>query len=211
MKAVIVSHGDIKDFKFAGNIMRDCDLIVCADGGGEYAVKCGILPGALIGDLDSIDKDILEEIKSSGCTIVQYPREKDYTDTQLAIDYAISKGANELVLLGSTGDRLDHSLANIFLLVKLSKQNIKASIVNEKNTIYITRDTIELQGNPGELLTLLPVGGDVNGIYTQGLQYRLSGQNIRMGEPLGISNVFTDRKASIKIDSGFLLVIKSFD
>lgn len=211
MKAVVVSHGEIKDIDFACSVMKDCDLLVCADGGGEYAVRCGIMPDCLIGDLDSINSESLAAIQNRGCSIIRYPREKDFTDTQLAINYALEHGASEIVILAGTGDRLDHTLANIFLLVKLAKSGIKACLINEKNTVYCISSDIKLAGKAGELLSLIPAGGDVRGIYTRGLKYKLSGSNMSMGDPLGISNVYTENEAYIKIESGYLLVIKSRD
>jgi thiamine pyrophosphokinase len=211
MKAVVVSHGEVKDFEFVKKIMAEADLIVCADGGCEYVTKCGLVPDVLIGDLDSIDHETLESIKNTSCIIIRYPREKDYTDTELAVNYALDHGADEIIMLAGTGDRLDHSLANIFLLIKLVNRSIKACLVNENNTVYITNDSITLKGNIGDLVSLIPAGGDVEGIYTEGLQYRLSGHDIKMGEPLGISNVFTSEEVSVRIKSGTLLVIKSFD
>ena len=211
MKAVVVSNGDIKDINLAKYILRDSSIIIAADGGARHILNSGFMPDALIGDLDSVDKETLDKIKASHCTIVKYPREKDYTDTQIAIDYAIEKKADNITFLGCIGDRIDHSLANIFLLVKLIKQGIKACIVNEKNTIYITCDFIKLDGKIGDLLSLIPVGGDVTGIYTKGLKYGLEGKIIKMGDPLGISNVFIGNTIEVKIESGYLLVILSRD
>lgn len=211
MRAVIVSHGAIHDLGYAKKIMMDCQIVVCADGGAEYAVKCGIIPDAVIGDLDSIDSDVLEKLQDSGCSIIKYPKDKDYTDTQLAIDYAVNHGAHEIVMLGSLGNRMDHSLANVFLLVKLIKSGIVPCIIDEHNSIYITDSTIRLNGREGDIVSLLPVGGDVTGVYTHGLKYRLNGSVLPMGDPLGISNVFLKDEAVVTISSGLLLVIKSRD
>lgn len=211
MRAAVVSHGSIRDFDYTLGIMRSCDMIICADGGAEYVLKCGLVPDVLIGDLDSISSMIVEEVQKKGCVIERYPEKKDFTDTQLAADYAVKAGADEIIMLGSTGDRLDHSLANIFLLFKFVKSNIKASIINEKNTIYLTDSSITLKGSKGDILSLLPAGGDVGGIYTEGLLYGLSNATIPMGDPIGVSNVFLGNEASIKISSGYLLVIKSRD
>lgn len=211
MKAVVVAHGEIKDMDFACNIMKDCDLLVCADGGGEYAAGCGIIPDCLIGDLDSIDAQSLSAIENSTCNIIKYPREKDFTDTQLAIDYAVKKGASEIVILAGTGDRLDHTLANILLLVKVAKSGMKMSLVNEKNTVYLICSDMRISGKAGEFLSLIPAGGDVKGIFTEGLKYKLSGSTMELGDPVGISNVFTEDEAYVKIESGYLLAIKSRD
>jgi thiamine pyrophosphokinase len=211
MKSVVISHGLIEDLKFLENILRSSDLIICADGGAEYVIKCGLTPDALIGDLDSIDEELLKKIENTKCKVRKYPRNKDYTDTQLAIDYAIKMGTKELIMVGSVGDRIDHSLANIFLLTKLIKKNINACIINEKNTIYITEKLITLTGCLGDIVSLIPVGGDVKGIYTEGLEYKLTGQDITMGDPIGISNIFVNENVEIRVESGLLLVIKSRD
>lgn len=211
MRVVIVSHGKIDNLSFAKGVMARGDMLVCADGGAEYAFECGLTPDVCVGDFDSIPAGVLDKVKKSGCRVIQYPREKDYTDTQLAISCAMDMGADEIVLLGSIGDRVDHTLANIFLLVGLIKSNIKASIVNEKNTIYITNSCIKVDGKPGDLLSVIPIAGDAVGVKTEGLKYKLSGQTIKMGNPVGVSNVFTSYEAVITIDSGTLLVIKSMD
>jgi thiamine pyrophosphokinase len=211
MKACIVSHGEIRDYEYIRSIVESCDLIVCADGGAEHVIKCGLLPDVVIGDLDSIEKNILEKLINSKCRVIQHPRDKDYTDTQLAINYAIEAGAIDIILLGCTGDRLDHSLANIFILFKLIEFDINVRIINEKNTVYIIKDEIKLKGSIGDLISLLPIGGDVGGIYTKGLKYKLEGKNIAMGDPLGISNVFISEDIEINIKSGYLLVIKAKD
>lgn len=211
MKAVIVSHGRIDDISFAKSVMESGDMIVCADGGAEFAFKCGLTPDACVGDFDSISAAGLEMVKKKCPTVIRYPAEKDYTDTQLAIRYAAGKGADEMVLLGCIGDRIDHTAANILLLAGLLKADIKASIVNEKNTVYMTDSGIKVNGKPGEPLSLIPIGGDALGVRTRGLRYVLSDQNIRMGNPIGVSNVFTSTQAEITIESGMLLVIKSTD
>lgn len=211
MKVVVVSHGSIKDYDFTRKIMKSADVIVCADGGCEYVLKCGLIPDALIGDLDSINEKYLSEVRKTKCVLMKYPKEKDFTDTQLAVDYAIDIGADEITMLGSIGDRIDHTLANIFLMIKLLMRGKRPCIIDEKNEIYITDGVIKLSGEKGDLVSLLPAGGDVTGIYTEGLMYKLSGATITMGDPLGISNVFTENAAVISIESGYLLVVKSRD
>lgn len=211
MKAAVVSHGEVRDYPYTASIIKDCDLIVCADGGVEHVLKCGMVPNAVVGDLDSVSSNAIQEVYHKKIDIVKYPRDKDYTDTQLAINYAIEKGASEILLIGSVGDRIDHSLANIFLMIKLEKANIKCCLLNEKNAIYITGKEIKLRAKIGDIVSLIPVGGDAKGVYTEGLQYKLSGRDLEMGEPLGISNIVTEEEFTVRVTSGFLLVIMSRD
>lgn len=210
MKAAVVSSGDIKDYGYLKGILSECTMIVCADGGAAHVNRCGMTPDAVVGDLDSIDSKTYEGLKNS-CIIEKYPREKDYTDTQLAIEYAIRNGADDILLLGCTGERLDHTLANILLLIHLLKRNVNACLINEKNTIFAVKDHIVIGGNPGDLLSLVPVIEDAKGIFTSGLKYALVDGIIQAGEPLGISNVFVEKQAEIRLSSGYLLIIKSRD
>lgn len=133
---------------------------------------------------------------------------KDETDTQLAMLKAIELGATDVTFIGVIGERFDHSYANLSLLLYLLNRNIKGKIVNEKNEIYLIDKFIEVEGKKGELLSLLPYSKEVKGIYTKGLFYGLSGQSMDLEMPYGISNVFTEDKATIEIEKGLLLVIK---
>jgi thiamine pyrophosphokinase len=212
LKAAVVAHGRVDDYDYIRSFLADCDMIVCADGGAEHVLACNLMPDAVIGDLDSISSSLLEKLEKCNCKIVRYPREKDFTDTQLAVNYALANGADEIILLGCIGERLDHSMANIFLLVKLLRAGIRhVNIVNEKNSIYITDGIISLKGSIGDTVSLIPIGGSIKGIYTRGLKYPLKGETIELGNSLGISNVFTEPEVEIKFEEGYLLVFKSRD
>lgn len=210
MKVAIVAHGQILDINYLKKNLLFFDKIVCADGGYDYVIQAGFSPDILIGDLDSINADMLKSINKN-IKIIKYPTEKDYTDTQLSINYAIENGADEIVIFGAIGNRLDHTIANILLLIELLNKGVKASIKNENNEVYIINKSIELKGQKDDLVSLIPIGAQVTGIYTQGLKYALCGSNIPLGNPLGISNVFLNQKVSIEIESGYLMVIKSKD
>lgn len=208
MKVLVISNGDIKDYNFYKKLLRDADMIICADGGANHAYQMKIKPDFIIGDLDSIKKEILEFYENKGVVIEKFPSMKDETDTQLAMLKAIKLGASEIIFIGVIGERLDHSYANLSLLLYLLNRNIKGKIVNEMNEIYLINKFIEIEGKKGELLSLLPYSKEVKRIYTKGLLYSLSGQSMNLEMPYGISNVFTEEKAFIEIGEGLLLVIK---
>ena len=98
------------------------DIIICADGGANHIYKTGVKPDMIVGDLDSIDDETLLYYQEQNVLFHKFSSKKDLTDTELAINFALEEGANELVLFGSTGSRLDHTLGNIMLLYKLLKQ-----------------------------------------------------------------------------------------
>jgi len=208
MKVLIISNGDIKDYNFYKKLIKDADMVICADGGANHAYRMKLKPHLIVGDLDSIKEEVLEFYEKEGVRIEKYPPMKDETDTQLAMLKAIELGAREITFIGVIGERLDHSYANLSLLLYLLKRNIKGKIVNEMNEIYLINKFIEVEGKKGELLSLLPYSKEVKGIYTKGLFYGLSGQSMDLEMPYGISNVFTEDKATIEIEEGLLLVIK---
>ncbi|MFV9567391.1 thiamine diphosphokinase [Thermoanaerobacter mathranii] len=208
MRVLIISNGDIKDYDFYKNLTKEVDIVICADGGANHAYQMKLKPHLIVGDLDSIKEEVLEFYKNKGVKIEKYSPMKDETDTQLAMIKAIELGAKEIIFTGVFGERFDHSYANLSLLLYLLNRNIKGKIINEKNEIYLIDKFLEIEGKKGELLSLLPYSKDVKGICTKGLFYALSGQSMDLEMPYGISNVFIEDKATIKIEEGLLLVIK---
>jgi len=211
MKTCIISNGEFNDSDYIRKLINNCDYVICADGGANIAYKLGIVPNLIIGDLDSADKQIIDYYKKDGVQVDKYPTEKDETDTQLATLKAIELGTDEIIYIASIGSRFDHSIANLSLLLYLLKRNIKGIIASEKNEIHLVDRSLELEGKIGDIISLIPYSTDVKGIYTDGLYYSLSGQDMSLDMPYGISNVFINNKIKIKIDSGLLLVIKSKD
>jgi Thiamin pyrophosphokinase, catalytic domain. len=129
MKAVILSNGNVENIEFLRSYIESSDIFICADGGGNYAKSLGIKPDILIGDFDSVKEEILNYFQYLGTEIIRYPREKNYVDTQLAVDRAIELSADKIILLGATGNRLDHTLANINMLYYIYKKGVTAEIV----------------------------------------------------------------------------------
>lgn len=211
MKTCIISNGEFNDCDYIKKLINDCDYVICADGGTNIAYKLGIVPNLIVGDLDSANKEIIDHYKKTGVRIEKYPTEKDETDTQLATLKAVELGSDEIVYIAAIGSRFDHSIANLSLLLYLLKRHVKGMIVNKKNEIYLIDRSLELEGEIGDTVSLIPYSADVKGIYTHGLYYSLSGENMSLEMPYGISNVFVDNKIKIEIDSGLLLVIKSKD
>ena len=170
-----------------------------------------MVPHLLLGDFDSIEKDVYDYYKKKNVKIITEKIEKDYTDTHLAIDIAINKGCKKIYMFGCTGSRLDHTLSNIFLLRYILSRNVLGCIIDGNNDIYLIDREIKLKKEKDYKISLLAITDKVNGICTEGLYYKLSGSTISMGESIGVSNEFIDEECKIKIDSGLLLVLKSKD
>ncbi|HOM02131.1 MAG TPA: thiamine diphosphokinase [Acetivibrio sp.] len=209
MYALIVCNGSIIDYSYHRKFFDEADFIVCVDGGALHLKKLGIKPDVLLGDFDSIEDKQLEYYREQKVTILEFPTEKDMTDTELAVDTAIDRGYKDIVIIGGTGTRLDHTLSNIFLLKKMLDRGVKGRVVNEYNEIFLITDSVEVEAEEGCYLTLLPLTSKVEGITTKGLYYPLKGETIEMGSSRGVSNCFIAPTAQISITSGILMVVKT--
>ncbi|MFH2057366.1 MAG: thiamine diphosphokinase [Pseudomonadota bacterium] len=211
MKCVIIASGDL-DLTFRiRQIIKTAQILICADGGARHLRMLDILPHVLIGDFDSIHADDKAFLKTKNVKQIKFPAKKDQTDSELCVLWAMEHKATDITLLGVLGSRLDHSLANIFLLKKLAEQNIPARIIDKNNELIMVCDSIELEGNPGDLLSIIPVTDKVTGITLKGLEYPMENGQIEMGSSIGISNHFVQNRATISIQTGRLIVATSKD
>lgn len=188
------------------------DLLIGADSGARFLISYGLRPDISIGDFDSVtEEELLAIRRSSGQTIACDPIDKDYTDTEMAVRFALDLHPEELVLLGALGTRFDHSLANVHLLALAANQNVRATIIDDHNKITLATEqiTIQQQGYPN--VSLLPLSMRVDGITLTGFQYPLTDASLTIGQSLGISNVLTSPTGTIRLREGLLLVIQSRD
>ena len=211
MTALIVCSGSIKDYSHYEKYFKWAKAVICVDGGAKYLRKFGIVPDVLIGDLDSISDEDLDYLVSMNVKIMKYPIQKDMTDTEIAVDYAVDNGFKEIVIIGGIGTRLDHTLANILLAKKLLDKGVKCTLVDENNELILINDRIKIEKEKNVKVTLLPLTDVVEGITTKGLYYQLNCEDIVMGSSRGVSNEFLDDVAEISVKKGILAVIKSKD
>jgi thiamine pyrophosphokinase len=211
MKALIVCNGEIKNYCFYKKYFDSSKLIICVDGAAYHLKKFGIRPHVLIGDFDSITCEQYNYFKNQGVEIKKFPIEKDEIDTELAVEYAIDAGCNEIILIGAIGSRFDHTLANIFLLKKMVDKGVRGWIINENNQITLIKDNIILEKENNEKISLIPFSEKVEGVTTKRLYYPLDNATLETGPTRGISNEFTDDTAEVSIKRGLLLVIKARD
>lgn len=215
MRIVIIGNGEINDRDILHkNILND-DLVICCDGGLNYAFEEGIIPKCIIGDFDSVSEQVLKFFELKNIPIKRFPEKKDYTDMELCLEFSIGlvkeTGADEIIILGGLGSRFDHSLANANILLKAAQSGVRASILNENNRVYLIKDEIEIEGKNGDLVSLIPLSEKVTSVKTQGLFYELDNKDLAFGVSLGISNFMTEDRAKINIKSGYLFVILAKD
>ena len=195
----LVGAGD-----FHGQIsVDDNDLIIAVDGGYDNLVRYGYKPDILIGDLDSIKTAIPE-----GMRCVRYPKEKDETDMLLAYEAGVKFGYSDFVMLGATGGRLDHTYANLSLLLYAKEKGHNVTVIDEYGMILcIKNESISLAGNEGATLSVFAIGGNADGVTIRGTKYEVDNVTLTPSFPVGVSNEFGSAPAFISVENGALLII----
>lgn len=196
MRAVIIGNGDIKNYNYIKSKIKKDDFIICADGGIRHAKAMGIKIDIALGDFDSYELN--ENIKS-----IVYPVRKDFIDGELAMNYAIEHNYDEVVMLGMTGTRLDHTFTNIMLLTT----HKNAYLFDDSNEIRILNKRLVLEGYRGKTLSIIPLFGTVSGLNSIGLDYPLNNTVLKFGTGMGNSNFVIDDYAEITIENGTAVVI----
>ncbi len=210
MKAVVFANADINDYSFCSHYIKDA-VIICCDGGMRHAKKLGITPDYIVGDFDSVSQEVLEYYKKQNIELKQVPCRKDETDMELGINHAIEIGADDITLIGGIGSRMDHTLANVFLLIMINKKGINGRLVNENNVITLCDGKCDIHGKKGDLVSFLPITAQVHGVTTMGLEYPLHNATLYMDSPLGVSNVMEGEHSSYTFNEGLALIIKARD
>lgn len=208
-KVIIVSGGRLVDPVFFHKKIAKIKnrLVICCDGGARNFQYLGIKPDVVIGDMDSIDPAQLESYSVQGIKIIKYSENKDFTDTELALDYALKFNPEEILIWGALGGRIDHTLANVFLLFKGQEKGINTYLVDEYGEAFVLDKRAVFINETGKTVSLLALSSKVTGITLKGFLYPLEKGTLKMGETRGVSNIINEDRASISVRSGKLLVI----
>jgi thiamine pyrophosphokinase len=211
MRAVVVAGGvaDATDAR----LLDDADLVVAADAGAAWLESVGRRPDLLVGDLDSADAGLVARLERDGVIVERHPTDKDESDAELAVGRAVAAGAGSITILGALGgQRLDHELANLLLLVDpVLAGGAQLRIVRGGTLVRAVRGPgrMDLESALHATVSLLPVSGDACGVRTMGLAFPLDGGTLRIGRSRGLSNVVASQPASVSLDDGVLLVVES--
>lgn len=214
VKTLIVSGGNVEEDCFNQIYQSNkFDYIIASDKGLEILDKYNITPNYIIGDFDSIDKNILSKyINNKEIVIRELNPEKDYTDTHMAIKLAIELNSTDITILGAIGTRIDHTIANIHILKEPLERDIECRIVNNRNEIQlINKKTVLEMDKEYKYISLIPLTTKVEEITLRGFKYPLSNATLEVGHSIGVSNEQCDKIAEIDLKSGILIMIKSKD
>lgn len=177
--------------------------MIAADGGFQHALENGVTPDVVVGDLDSIDTGLLASVPQ--LTIDQHPAEKDATDLELALRYALRVGSDRVLLIGGGAGRLDHFIANALLITSFPELSLEWWV--GESAINPVHDHISIEGAIGDLVSLLAIR-TAYGVSSRGLRYPLTDQTLMPGSTRGVSNQLVEEHAHVSVESGVLLAIR---
>lgn len=211
MIGLIISNGSIDNYDKLKRVFKLADYTICADGGLRHLRAIGEVPDIVLGDLDSIKTEDRDYIKRKNIDTRKFPPIKDNTDTDLCLDFLLDMGCSKVYFLGATGDRIDHTLANIFLLSSLLEKGVKGVICDDKNDIYLSNTHLEIKGEDDSFISVIPISENGAVISISGCFYNLDKVSLPFSSTRGISNEIVDKYASITIHKGKALIIKAID
>lgn len=182
--------------------------VIAADSGVDLALSLGLRVDVAVGDFDSVRPASLQAVVDAGGTLERHPEAKDATDLELALDAAVARGARQVLVIGGHGGRLDHFLANAALLASPAYAALDLVAQMGPATVTVVRSSSGLVGEPGDLVTLVPVNGPTRGVTTTGLLYPLTGDDLAPGSTRGVSNQLVTTDATVTLEAGVLLAVQ---
>jgi len=197
-RTVLIVAGGVASAEEAWEAAKDADFIIAADGGFSLASQAGLRVDLLVGDMDSLDSP------PQNIPILKFPREKDATDLELALDYARATNPERIVVVGAFGARLDHTLANANLL---EKYDLPVVLFHQGFRVYLVVDELEIPAALGDLVSLIPLSAEVRGIFTWGLRYPLHDGVLFRASTRGVSNEVVGLPCGVRVREGKLLLI----
>lgn len=203
MKSIIFSGAYIENYDYLSEINFDDYLIICADSGYKHAKRLNIVPDVILGDNDSYLNKYPDDIKN-----LVYPPEKDFTDTNIAIDYAIKHNAEEILIIGGLGGRIDHEFSHFCLMNYALDKGVKLKLINDTNEIWMEKNSFTLKKSKRKYVSFFPYAGDVLNFSIKGLKYETANMHMVPNRVQASSNEFSDSNtAFVTFDSGIVIVM----
>jgi thiamine pyrophosphokinase len=204
-KALIIANGEPLQKRRLVLLVKQAGAVICADGGANTALKMGITPDAIVGDLDSVHAEALVKFRR---VAIYEDRNDQTTDLEKAITWAIQSKYDHITVVGASGKRLDHTVGNLGVLRKFYPDAIITLVDNSGELCYVGREC-SFEAEKGDVVSLIPLNR-CEDVSTIGLKYSLEGENLELGVREGTSNVVVASPVSIKVKKGHLLLFKLF-
>ncbi len=207
---VIVSGGRLGDLDFFRKETSQAArrMLIACDSGARHLAAAKMTPDVVIGDMDSVHHEQLADFEGQGVKIIRHPAGKDLTDTALALDYALGLKPKKIDIWGAQGGRLDHTLANLFLLIRGKQAGVKTRLMDEYCEAFVSGSQTTIMDASGCLVSLVALSWRVEGVSLKGFQYPLNNETLSISESRGVSNMIMADRAAILVRSGDLLVIR---
>ncbi|WP_420630779.1 thiamine diphosphokinase [Candidatus Leptofilum sp.] len=209
MALLIFANGVLDEVEWIRPYLTQATAVWAANGGSKHLFRLNHPPDRVIGDVDSLKPAVLRWLMSNHVPFDQHPPAKDETDLELALLMAAARPESDVWLFGLLGGRLDQMLANIFLLTNPALVGKAVQIITPTERAWLVRSQTEIVGQAGDLVSLIPLVGDVQGVTTSGLRWPLQEETLFIGQARGVSNRLTAEKATVAVENGLLLCIQS--
>lgn len=210
-RCVLFIGGIIRDYAAVAAQLQESDILIAADSGARHLAALGKIPQMLIGDMDSIDPVLQKQFQEAGSSCKIYRPEKDETDGELAIEAALSTGADEVVIFGIEGDRLDHFLGVLSLMKRFLDAGVRGAMRSDTQKIWLITGEEVLDLPVGSLVSFLPFGDLAAGVTLKGFKYPLTDYSYHQGISIGLSNVIEKTPATVTVGRGILVAVHTFE
>ena len=214
-RVLIVSGGSMEDAFLLDLLGKNSyETVIACDSGMEFFRRNGLYPDLILGDFDSADRTTVDYFKGqTEVCLEQFPAQKDWTDTELAVRRGLELEPEHMDLVGATGTRLDHVLGNLQLLALGLEAGVSIFLMDAHNRIRLVDRPLKITKSEqyGDFISLIPYGGEVSGLTLKGMKYPLDGATLRQDVSLGISNEIVDDEALISFTEGKLYVMETKD
>jgi thiamine pyrophosphokinase len=197
----LVADGDFE--------LPDDAYVIAADSGLHHAAILGLNVDLVVGDMDSVEPAALDAAIEGGSATQRHPTDKDHTDLELAIETAVARRPNRILVVGSYAGRLDHLLGAMQLLAATAGRVDEITWTDGQTDVAVCRSgrAVTIRGRAGDRVSLLPGVLDATGISVKGLRWTLDGETLSAGSSRGLSNVLTSDRAVISVAAGLILII----
>ena len=206
---MIFLNGEYKySQEFMDKLISENTVCFCADGGANFAFKYGKMPEVIVGDLDSIEKGVLEHYEKKNVLMKKFPKDKDFTDFELILEEIskIEKNRNylkKIFVVGGLGKRIDMTLSNLFLMEK--HKNLV--FLEENEEIFYTEKSFVLKNKKGCEFSIIPISEKIEKLSLKGFKFEIDEIDIERKISRLVSNIICDDKASVEFESGKLIII----